>query len=78
MARRRKALGLLGSKSATRNTPDLVKRQLVLDQMAKDPSSRKGPRLIRESITFDTGIPLTRSVAMSVTAFFYSLRFQRF
>lgn len=60
VARRRKNLGLLGSRSATRDTSDLLKRQLVLDQLAKDPSGRKGPRLIRESIVFDTGIPLTR------------------
>ena len=59
VARRRKALGLLGSKCATRDTSDIVKRQLVLDQLAKDPNGRKGPRLIRESIVFDTGIPLT-------------------
>ena len=78
MAWHHKALRLLGSKSATQNIPNLVKWQLVLDQMAKDSSSRKGPHLICKSITFDTGIPLTRSVAMSVTAFFYLLRFGYF
>lgn len=65
MARRRKALGLLGSKSATHNALNLVKRQLVLDQLAKDPSGQTGPRLICEDIVFYTGILLTRSAAMS-------------
>jgi hypothetical protein len=60
VARRRKALNLQGSRTATRDTPTSTKRQLVLDQMAKDPTSRKGPRLIREAIMFDSGIPLTR------------------
>ena len=56
VARRRKALGLLGSKSATHNALNLVKRQLVLDQLAKDPSGQTGPRLICEDIVFYTGI----------------------
>jgi hypothetical protein len=63
ISRRRKALGLLGSHTATRETPDLVKRQLVLDQMAKDPNSRRGPKTVREGILFETGTLLTRCVA---------------
>jgi hypothetical protein len=50
----------LGSHTATRDTSDLVKRQLVLDQMAKDPNSRRGPQTVREGMLFETGTLLTR------------------
>ncbi|KAF9461875.1 hypothetical protein BDZ94DRAFT_791699 [Collybia nuda] len=60
VTRRRKDLGLLGSGTATRITPEIVRRQLVVDQMSKDPSSSAGPRTVRERIAFDTGILLTR------------------
>jgi len=39
---------------------ETIKRQLVLDQMAQDPTSGRGPRTIKEGIAFDTGIHLTR------------------
>jgi hypothetical protein len=39
---------------------DIEKRQLVLDQMAKDPDRRKGPRTIRKDILAETGVLLTR------------------
>jgi len=64
ISRRRKALGLLGSGTATRVTPAVVKRQMVLDQMSKDPTSRQGPKTIQEGILFDTGISLTRYVIL--------------
>jgi hypothetical protein len=67
VAHRRKALGLQGSTVATRETPDVMKRQLVLDQMAKDPTSRQGPQTVREGIAFDTGIKLTRCVHPNVS-----------
>ncbi|KAF8461775.1 hypothetical protein DFH94DRAFT_687610 [Russula ochroleuca] len=60
ISRRRKELGLLGSGTATRKTPVTAKRQMVLDQMAKDPTSRQGPKTIQKGILFDTGICLTR------------------
>jgi hypothetical protein len=37
-----------------------MKRQLVLDQMAKDPNRRQGPSMIKENIRFYTGYNLTR------------------
>ena len=42
--------------------PNTVKRQLVLDQMSKDPERRKGPRLVKAAIARETGIHLTRYV----------------
>ena len=60
VARRLKDLGLKGSGATTRDMPLSQKRQLVLDQLANDPSSQKGPRMIKELITHDTGVHLTR------------------
>ena len=58
----RKRIGLKGSRITTRETPDDVKRQLVLDQMAKDPTRRSGPRVVREDIVQTAGVHLTRCV----------------
>lgn len=63
VARRRKAYGLSGSGTTTRALPLPVKRQLVLDQLAKDPTSKQGPKTIKEGILFAEGIHLTRLVA---------------
>jgi hypothetical protein len=35
-------------------------RQLILDQMTKDPARRQGPDPIEEGIVFDQGIPMSR------------------
>jgi hypothetical protein len=55
-----KALGLSGRRVTVRNTPALVQRQMVLDQLAKDPAGGQGPRTIRKNIIHDTGVSLTR------------------
>lgn len=60
--RRREELGLFGSTKTTRKLTEVQKRQLVLDQMAKDPSGRKGPARMREKIVEETGHLLTRCV----------------
>ena len=60
IARRFKRLGLTASSLTTERLPETVKRQLVLDQLEKDPGNRKGPKLIKEAIAFDTGLHLTR------------------
>jgi hypothetical protein len=60
VARRRKAIGLKGSHATTKALPDAVKRQYVLDQMAKDPTGMQGPRIIKEGIAHDTGEILSR------------------
>ncbi|TFK35913.1 hypothetical protein BDQ12DRAFT_611118 [Crucibulum laeve] len=62
-----KALGLTGSGVTTKVTPDVTKQQLVLDAMAKDLTSRHGPRTIKETIVADTGILLTRYVAQNTS-----------
>lgn len=58
--RRRKNLGLMGSGTTTRTIPDGQKRQLIFDQMAKDPSRNRGPAMVKEAIAKDEGIHLTR------------------
>ena len=58
--RRRKAYGLLSSGATTRAMPSSEKRQLVLDQIAKDPTSKQGPKTISEGIVFEKGVHLTR------------------
>lgn len=60
VARRRKAYGLQGSGATTQEMPLPEKRQLVLDELAKDPLGRKGPEAIKEAISLNTGIRLTR------------------
>jgi hypothetical protein len=62
IARRRKEFGLLGSGKTTEMLSEPVKKQLVLDQLAKDPLGNHGPRTVKEGIAFDTGIHLTRCV----------------
>jgi hypothetical protein len=60
--RRRRELGLKCSGALTKELPEDFKRQLVLDQMRKDPSGAKGPRSVKLGIYKDTGIQLTRCV----------------
>jgi hypothetical protein len=60
VARRRKNYNLKGSGKTTSELPLPVKRQLVLDEMAEDPTSRKGPKTIMEGIGFKKSIHLTR------------------
>ncbi|OCH93524.1 hypothetical protein OBBRIDRAFT_724824 [Obba rivulosa] len=58
--RRKRKLGLYASAVTTRDTPDDVKLQLVLDAMAQDPERKMGARRIREAIFARTGTMLTR------------------
>ena len=48
--------------------PDTEKRQYVLDQMAKDPTSKQGPRTIKEGIANEYGVHLTKYVNESCHA----------
>jgi len=54
-----KAYSLLGSSATTQAMPLPKKRQLVLDQLAKDPTSRQGPKMIGEGIVFNKGVHLS-------------------
>ncbi|KAG6885107.1 hypothetical protein C0992_005461 [Termitomyces sp. T32_za158] len=65
VARRRKQYGLQGSGATTKTLALADKRQMVLDQMALDPTSRRGPGSIREGILMTTGLSLTRSFVRS-------------
>lgn len=60
VARRWKTLGCTAAGKTTKAMPESDKRQLVLDQLEKDPSNRKGPKSIKKAIAFDTGVHLTR------------------
>jgi hypothetical protein len=60
VVRRRKAYGLLGSGATTRAMPLPEKRQPVLNQLAKDPNSRQGPKMIGEGIVLNKGVHLNR------------------
>ncbi|KAI0367996.1 hypothetical protein BV20DRAFT_949050 [Pilatotrama ljubarskyi] len=60
VTRRRKDLGLKGSGANTKELPDCEKRQLILDQMAKNPTRGIGPRRMKEKIAEETGQHLTR------------------
>jgi len=65
VTRRRSRLQLHGSRTTSCSLSTTVKRQLVLDQMAKDPARRQGPDLIKEGIAFDQGIHLSRDFVTS-------------
>ncbi|KAH9997198.1 hypothetical protein BJV77DRAFT_1059059 [Russula vinacea] len=65
IVRRRKQYGLLGSGATTRAMPLPEKRQLVLDELAKDPTSRRGLKTVGEGIVLNTGVHLTRSFIRS-------------
>jgi hypothetical protein len=41
---------------------DLDKRQLVLNEMAKDPNGKRGPRTIKEILALEQSVHLTRFV----------------
>jgi hypothetical protein len=60
VVRRRKAYGLLGSGATTQAMSLPERRQLVLDQLAKDPTSRQGPKTIGEGIVLNKGVHLNR------------------
>lgn len=55
-------LGLWASKHTTKELSEVVKRQLVAAQMAKDPSGRLGARVVKQRVFEDTGLHLTRCV----------------
>ncbi|KIJ07092.1 hypothetical protein PAXINDRAFT_182558 [Paxillus involutus ATCC 200175] len=57
--------GIHMSRTTSCSLSTTVKRQLVLDQMAKDPARRQGPDLIKEGIAFDQGIHLSRDFVTS-------------
>ncbi|KAF9474800.1 hypothetical protein BDN70DRAFT_815066 [Pholiota conissans] len=63
--RRKETLNIHGSGRTTRDLPDTVKRQLVLDELREDPLSRMGPDMLRESILDRTGKHLTRDYVTS-------------
>ena len=60
IVRRKKKLGLRASRLTTLELSYDVKRQLVLDQMAKDAKGLIGPRTVKQGIFKDTGVQLTR------------------
>jgi hypothetical protein len=58
--RRQKEFGLFASRKTTAELPSIVKAKLVLEQMEKDPLGRLGPRTIKERLSLDTGVHLSR------------------
>ncbi|KIJ42543.1 hypothetical protein M422DRAFT_254322 [Sphaerobolus stellatus SS14] len=60
VARRLRKLGLRASGAMTQALPESTKRQLILNELDKDPTSRKGPPTIKDEIRQNTGIHLTR------------------
>jgi hypothetical protein len=59
ITRRKQKLGLKGSSVTTKSIPDIVKRQMVLDQMAKDPTRMQGPHTVKKGIAYNTGEQIT-------------------
>jgi len=59
ITRCKQKLGLKGSSVTMKSIPDIVKRQMVLDQMAKDPTRMQGPRTVKKGIAYNTGEQIT-------------------
>ncbi|KIK77460.1 hypothetical protein PAXRUDRAFT_95448, partial [Paxillus rubicundulus Ve08.2h10] len=60
VTRHRKDLNLQASGATTRLLSFVVKRQLVLDELAQDPLNRRGPWTVCEGIVATSGMLLTR------------------
>lgn len=58
-------MGLQASGATTASMSEVDKRQLVSDQLSKDPSGRLGFRTVTENIAFDTGTLLTQYVFLN-------------
>jgi hypothetical protein len=58
--RRRQKLGLLASRATTSQMSEADKRQLIVQEMAKDPKGKSGPQMIKQRIFQETGIHLSR------------------
>ena len=71
ITRRKRKLGLKASRFTTLELNVSVKRQLILDQMVKDPKGRLGARTVKQGILRDTGIHLTRCVTKHSVPFFF-------
>lgn len=67
--RRRWSLGLFGSGKATKEIPESVKRQMVIDALGDDPKQHRGPRTIKQDIAQRTGVHLTRSAPNHWTSY---------
>ncbi|KIK79427.1 hypothetical protein PAXRUDRAFT_113137, partial [Paxillus rubicundulus Ve08.2h10] len=60
VAHRRKDLHLQAGGATTRLLSNVVKQQLVTDQLSQDPLSRRGPQTVCEAIAATSGMLLTR------------------
>ncbi|KIJ36436.1 hypothetical protein M422DRAFT_179437 [Sphaerobolus stellatus SS14] len=60
VARHLRRFNLRSSALTTRTLPESVRRQLILDELDKDPRSQKGPATIKDSIREATGTHLSR------------------
>lgn len=60
VSRRRRALGIKASGANTKQLTEAQKRKLLMDELAKHPDGKRGPRSIKEAIAASTGQHLTR------------------
>jgi hypothetical protein len=58
--RRRKALGLKGSRAKEKSMPLTECEGLVLQQLDQDPSNRQGVRTIMHKVAHNSGVHLSR------------------
>ncbi|KIK79272.1 hypothetical protein PAXRUDRAFT_288394 [Paxillus rubicundulus Ve08.2h10] len=66
ISRRRKDLHLQAGGATTRLLSNVVKRQLVADQLSQDPLSCRGPRTVREAIAATSGMLPTMLLSYSL------------
>lgn len=60
VGQRLRMLGLFASGATMKGLPETAKRQLVLDEIGKDPLGKLGPRTVKDNIRDETGIHLMR------------------
>jgi len=60
VTRHKRHWNIKGSRVTTAMMEELDKRQLVFDEMAKDPNAKRGPKTVKENIALISGVHLTR------------------
>ncbi|KAE9390115.1 hypothetical protein BT96DRAFT_959865 [Gymnopus androsaceus JB14] len=60
VTRHKRHWNIKGSRVTTAIMEELDKRQLVFDEMAKDPNAKRGPKTVKENIALISGVHLTR------------------
>lgn len=68
--RRRKELGLYGSRTTAKTMPLEEAEQLILDELGRDPSKHSGVKKIQHKVAFNTGKHIAKYVLSQIRIHF--------